>query len=120
MREIKFRAWLPEENEWEGAALIEMEYASAEENNPSIRPFHLEGKKFILEQHTGLKDKNDKEIYEGDIISKSGAYVLWSKRLACWAFNFKGVKSPETPFFYETKENLEVVGNIHENPELLK
>ena len=69
-------------------------------------------------QYTGLQDKNGKEIYEGDVISKEGAYVVWNRRLACWCYTFKGTPV-STPLFYVDTE-IEVVGNRFENPELLE
>jgi uncharacterized phage protein (TIGR01671 family) len=73
-----------------------------------------------LTQFTGLIDKNGKEIYEGDIVSKIGAYVIWSDTIACWCFNFKDSETQDTPLFFENNLELcEVIGNIYENPELL-
>lgn len=85
----------------------------------------------IVEQYTGLKDKNGKEIYEGDIIIEtiSGvedydviqAYeVYWDDDTLCWGVRgTKGFNYNLHSELYETNMSREVIGTIHENPELL-
>lgn len=79
----------------------------------------------IWEQSTGLKDKNDKEIYEGDIIKDtSDGDCLVNAVFWCEKGGFWGVK-PRSPFadrdwgWFIGRDRIEVIGNIHENPELL-
>ena len=76
---------------------------------------------FEIMQYTGAQDKNGKEIYEGDIVSKQGAYILWYEVCGCWAFDFIDSEIP-TPIFHNLDFNnkAEVIGNIHQNPELLE
>ena len=106
MREIKFRAWINGE----------MLSPSRTETEMAIRGW-IQQESYILMQYTGLKDKNGREIYEGDIVTKAHYVVKWE----CAGF---------TPFSipglggYEW-ENLiaadcEVFGNIYDNPELVK
>ena len=85
-----------------------------------------------LMQSTGLKDKNGKLIYEGDIVQFYDDGILKTMKIV-WdddEFDFKAIglkKSVECygqDFSYlgciEKEDNLEVIGNIYENPELLK
>jgi len=77
----------------------------------------------ILMQYTGLKDKNGKEIYEGDIIgyymdNELSPECYFISPVEYWASAFK-VKH-EGWLFLECIESPEVLGNIYENPELLE
>ena len=78
----------------------------------------------ILMQSTDLKDKNGVEIFEGDVVHKSGAYIIWDNHLLCWCFVHTSDKNNgihPTPLYKNPKHLLfEVIGNIHENPELIK
>ena len=73
-------------------------------------------------QYTGLKDKNGVEIYEGDIVKAKGYYQDWF--IIEWLGNSFELCDNKDGFLgdYLTDEDweaLEVIGNIHEHPELL-
>lgn len=72
-----------------------------------------------LMQYTGLKDKNGVEIYEGDIVryAEFNCPVLWSKDLM-WCIDINNGYGEEMLTAYFDYE-LEVIGNIYENKELL-
>lgn len=106
-REIKFRAWSKESN-----CFVQ---SGVQFNNTKME---LEAVGVELMQYTGLKDKNGKEIYEGDIIGWD--YFCESEKIRRTSVvNFeKGCfecNDYDRPDFVERK----VIGNIYENPELL-
>jgi len=141
MRQIKFRVWdkitkrmyYKVKIDWNGVWFYNDDKKSSDENYEGYSPWSSELIKLM--QYTGLKDRNGKEIYEGDIIkvikdeiNEEYEYyeVIWSDADPIWC-------APEAKFTLERAcctryhdggafpqpEVMEVVGNIFENPELL-
>lgn len=83
---------------------------------------------FELMQFTGLYDKNGKEIYEGDIIkytnNQKGVYEIGKKMKGFIVFNeynqcYLSKNNFQKDMNWQYAENIKVIGNIYENPELI-
>lgn len=120
----KFRAWSNEHNRY-------CDFVTLDENGRWIgwiksSGVYLTTIDIILEQYTGLKDKNGKEIYEGNIIQETiiaddttdGTFqyeVYWDDDMLCWSI--KGISDADYHLhtdLWETNASREVIGNIHE------
>ena len=117
MREIKFRAW----DDFKKKMITEdvSSYCSFKDNGV-VNCFNPLGNNIIM-QYTGLKDKNGKEIYEGDIVNGGiydGSYCYGKIvfKNACFYAESIGRFNEGIS---EHWQHFEVIGNIYENPDLL-
>jgi uncharacterized phage protein (TIGR01671 family) len=126
MREIKFRAWNKEDKQ--------MIY----DDDEIILGYHsgafgsFDDDRYIFMQYTGLKDKNGKEIYEGDILQADYDFVFIVKfgeydngesyELSVSGYGWHMQEIKDKNYFKDLlfMDDFFVIGNIYENPELLK
>lgn len=129
MRQIKFRAYLKDTNEMVKVGAMDWD----EEGNllclnyPKGKDYFGYENDIALMQYTNFKDKDGREIYEGDVVKYyNNLYqVIWTTPGFCISrihpnkFELELIantdKKPEM-----IKASLEIVGNIYENPELLE
>ncbi len=142
MREIKFRAWDKEKKRmYAGVGIFPFPWNERTRNSSwsfsadgtTVNPYHED---FALMQYTGLKDKNGKEIYGGDVVEITSNMVLLltgkptgnitttryrvvysSEDLIWYVIDNKGDKSRAK--FYLEGGDVKIIGNIYENPELM-
>lgn len=127
---FRFRAWNKEKKI--------MHYEA--EKGATCLPFHYLSKsdEFICEQCTGLKDKNGRLIYEGDLFElEEGAIdtvreVIWDKDTSSFKVSCRGKEEYNNGLYNEMREYEElldlslfldcacIIGNIHENADLLE
>jgi uncharacterized phage protein (TIGR01671 family) len=138
MREILFRGKRIDNGEWvEGFLLKECNYATCswnlaiEHKTDRFGKFAYDVAEINPEtvgQYTGLTDKNGKKIFEGDIIKIPDDYdefgisagEIYEVYFAFGGFRLKPKYSKAKGFWLEDDETVEIIGNIHDNPELLQ
>ena len=137
MRDIKFRIWDGVKNEWLASsskdALPYYGFALVGEvMTVQSPPYWSLDEGNVVEQFTGLKDINGTEIYEGDIIvqkslgsnkSECRGKITYKEDHAAFMFEVYERGKPVMWLFlneFNPEKTCEVIGNIHENPELLE
>ena len=127
MRELRFRAW-------HNNRMCYFDLFTTEWDSMSIKDVIINGEPIM--QYTGLKDKDSKEIYEGDIVSHeienkvypedeyiTIASVEWDDEKASFIIHFRDYPEHHLSATGKAKwlsSFYEVIGNIYENPELLE
>lgn len=112
MREIKFRAWERKRDrmlDWDDLQMEEL-WAILRGEVDAL---------YVLMQFTGLRDKNGKEIYEGDVVTcydyKPAKVFFKGGSFMSYIDEHSYLELSQSSFL----EDFEVIGNIYENPELL-
>lgn len=125
MREIKFRAWDKQYKKMVKVTMAlfafdSMELLEIDTDDNLNEPKSIEH--FEIMQYAGLKDKNGKEMYEGDIYDwQEGGIMKIVFRDGCFCLvKYETELSNYFPFMHWRVNEGEVIGNIYENPELLK
>lgn len=129
MCSLKFRVWSLEQNTYRykfpynslGQFYVSESGKIFSDFGNTVAP-EVEQKNFIVEQYTGLKDKNGKEVYENDIVSEHNGDIkgkvvqsITGEWQIAWIGIFGGYSC-----LYDHTSLCEVIGNVHKNPELLK
>ncbi|HAP5211405.1 TPA: DNA-packaging protein [Enterococcus faecalis] len=118
----KFRAWDKRENTMRDVAVLHFTKGGKVNSieywkTPSeLKSYHV--RNLVLMQSTGLKDKNGVEIFEGDIGWDDHQEVHGQVIFENGAFKYEWENISEDLF--EATDDIEIVGNIHENPKLLE
>jgi len=131
-RQLKFRAWNINRKRWQTGLGL---YFDDSKIGDFSECFHNQEDEndYVIQQWTGLTDKNDKEIFEGDVLERVGPsgsfvkiFVSWHERECCFVYNSVCNPHGSPNLLHDNFVNLAdwtywvVCGNIFENPELLK
>ncbi|HEM4281811.1 TPA: hypothetical protein U1X78_000188 [Streptococcus suis] len=117
----KFRAWDTFRNKWVKYFYITengLIYNIEQPHWDLIGAIPIEKSGLVVMQSTGVFDKNGKEIFEGDVVNIFGeklSKIYYSDGAFC-----VDILIGETPLHAFLSEQLEIIGNIHRNPELME
>ncbi len=123
MRLIKFRIWDEIERKMHYSA-FNVSFSGSNSGEVVDAGWRDPSKNFgircILMQYIGIKDKNGREIYEGDVVKSSAAFTLqkveWGDFHSGFIFCGGSFIKTSCPNCYTN----EIIGNVYENPELIK
>jgi len=126
MRELKFRAWDKITNTM--CVIWDISWTGRDSPDESINYVRIETdgtvdrgeNEVILMQYTGLKDKHGKEIYEGDIVNEHCRYGVKGHEVKMEHVSGSDDMGTDMFGYIDFDESVEIIGNIYENPELLK
>lgn len=125
MREIKFRTWNPKFNYFEywGFYNDDIDNKPYFKGTPSGGGFISNQILYNTEQYTNLKDKKGKDIYECDIgRHENGRIIIVQYNESMKLITARYLDDPESekPIYIFAWQYIEIISNIHENPDLLK
>ena len=123
MDRLKFRVWDNVDKKYIKTGVIKQEGYLAKPtmaNDFDLSP--IDDGRYFVEQCTGLKDKNGDLIYEGDFVDvlpeiDTTAVIEWSDDLARFTIIYENICCDFDNYY---GYDLEIIGNIHENPELME
>lgn len=137
MRDVLFRGKRIDNGEWVEGLLWKKKYGSTKMFISYFPNKDDEQKVCAIEpdtvcQYTGLQDKNDKKIFEGDVCFDENGLTDYYCVIE-WVFagfqlvtykkassNARGISNGMNQGYFEDSDGIEVIGNIYDNPELLK
>lgn len=128
-RELKFRIWDKKESEYMCLGATGIDALTGEVVDYYLDATTLEKEDYIIEQYTGLKDKNGKEIYEGDIIRVDSFFdyetvsdyeVAWDEDFLSYHLKCIQGVNYDNDLGDISESACEIIGNIHENQERMK
>jgi uncharacterized phage protein (TIGR01671 family) len=117
-REIKFRVYA---NTDDGMKMVYLDAAECDNGLWFSSNEHIDEYDQAIMQFTGLKDKNGKEIYEGDLVTTrfGPRKIYWDDLRSGFVYTQPVMSQTWEGIFFAFNLDGEILGNIYENPELL-